>query len=157
MIPEEKKEFLKAAGLSDEELSKIEGTVKEKAEAAEGLEFKEADDEPKPEVIDPADIVKAVQVMLQPLAEKLSSLEIQVKELSKSDIAKVKEAIADTPKSSLEALAAESVKSLFGSETQVDGRKQLAKSGPKETVKQAEPGLFFQSWMQPAVQEEVNV
>ena len=157
MIPDDKKEFLKQVGMTEDEISQIEGKVKETADKAqeEGIEFKEETPQEQ-EGFKPEDLIKAMETMINPLVEKVQALETEVKALKQEDEAKVKEVVKNTPKSSLEALAQKSVQSLFSEVNKVDGRESLARSGPTENKgKEKQSGLFFQEWMMPA-QEEVN-
>jgi len=150
-IPKDKKEFLKQVGMSDADIEQIETSVKDKATQAEeaGLEKKEETTQ-EPELT-PEAIVKAISTVITPLAERIESLEIALKELSATDEEKIAKKAADLPKNSLEYLAQKEVESLFSQGKQVDGRSTLAKSGPKETpVQKEEQGLFFSQWLQPA-------
>lgn len=151
-IPDNKKEFLKQVGMSDEEIAQIETSVKDKATQAEdaGLEKKEE------EIPLNADaIVKAMSTMLTPFIERLDAMDATIKELQQTDDNKVKQKLTSIPKNSLEYLAQQQVESLFSKDNQVDGRSKLAKSGPKEAkTKEQEDGLFFMNWLQPAEMEE---
>jgi len=160
-IPEEKKDFLRQAGLSDEQIATIEDGLKEKAEEAkeQGLEFKdtevgeveeqvtETEAEPVGSgeteadhggVLTRNEVVEAIAAAFQPLQQQLEALTLvqteqakTLKELLQTDQEKVAEKASLTPAASLAELVAQRV--IGSPEAKVDGRKKLAKSGPKET------------------------
>lgn len=179
-LPDIKKQFLEEVGLTPDEIEDLEGSVKAKSEEAEGLEYKEdatapateeatapeeepvtttADEEEEATAPAPTseEIVKALAAFAKPIVEKLNALEAEVKELRTSDREKIAKKAAATPRSSLEALAADTVAGLFSKENQVDGRSALAKSGPKEAPdSDAGAAFFFEKWMTPSLEESTN-
>lgn len=159
-IPEEKKDFLRQAGLSDEQIATIEDGLKEKAEEAkgQGLEFKDTESEPVEEQAtetetetEPAgsgevednsltrdEVVDAIAAAFQPLQQQLEALVLvqaeqakTLKQLTETDETKVAKKASLTPAASLAELVAQRV--IGSPEAKVDGRKKLSKSGPKET------------------------
>lgn len=169
-IPAHKRdEFVKAFGLEKVEAMEkaLEGRAKEAQEA--GIEQKEQAETPA-QAPTPSDtpsarpqaektpeqqaaltaqqVADAIIMAVSPLVEEVKSLRDEVKELKRSDAAKVAEKAAGTPAASLESLLSGQLTGLFSKETEVDGRSGLAKSKPKQAPAQGEGGLFFQSWLQ---------
>ena len=160
-IPQDKKGFLLAAGLTEDHITAIEADLEGKAkEAADaGLEFKATETQPPVaqkdettetvEVAPPApapvaaltaqDIATAVREVLLPLEERLTALESlkeQMAAFSKSEDARVAEQLAATPAASLADLlrgAGMTSRAVGNKDARIDGRGSLAKSGPAET------------------------
>jgi hypothetical protein len=159
-IPQDKKGFLLAAGLTEDRIASIEADLEGKAkEAADaGLEFKATETQPPVaqkdettetvETAPPApapvaaltaqDIASAVREVLLPLEERLTALESlkeQMAAFSKSEDARVAEQLAATPAASLADLlrGAGMTRAVGNKEARIDGRGSLAKSGPVET------------------------
>jgi hypothetical protein len=158
MIPEHKVPYLKAAGMTDEELEAVNAAISQRADAAkeEKLESKEETDtqetsENNTEELTLEGIAGLLKAGLTPIAEQINAIDTRVKELEKSDEEKIMEKAANTPKASLDSLLAEHVGGLFNKESQVDGRTTLAKSGPKEAA--TPQGVFFEPWLTPVVEE----
>lgn len=159
-IPERKREeFVKAFGLEKVEAMEkaLEGRAKEAQEA--GIEQKDqtdtpaqattpAEKTPEQQALTPQQIADAIIMAVTPLAEAIKAITDEVKELRRSDAAKVAEKAAGTPAASLESLLSGQLIGLFSKETEVDGRSSLAKSKPKQAPAQGAGGLFFQSWLQ---------
>lgn len=169
-IPEEKKDFLRQAGLSDEQIATIEDGLKEKAEEAkeQGLEFKDTEaetevTEAEEQVTEPVEtgevkpgpddggqltrdeVVEAIAAAFQPLQQQLETLVLVQTEQAKAlkQLTETDEAkVAEKASLTPAASLAELVaQRVIGSpEAKVDGRKKLSKSGPKET-EPTEPGL----------------
>lgn len=162
-IPQDKKAFLLAAGLTEDRVTAIEADLEGKAKEATdaGLEFKatetqppvdQKDETPAPtesvETAPPApapvaaltaqDIASAVRDVLLPFEERLTALEAlkeQMAAFSKSEDARVAEQLAATPAASLADLlrGAMGARAVGNKEARIDGRGSLAKSGPAET------------------------
>ena len=156
-IPAHKRdEFIKAFGLEKVEAMEkaLEGRAKEAQEA--GIEQKEqaeaqattpTEKTPEQVALTAQQVADAIIMAVTPLAEAIKAVTDEVKELKRSDAAKVAEKAAGTPAASLESLLSGQLTGLFSKETEVDGRSSLAKSKPKQAPAQGEGGLFFQSWL----------
>lgn len=76
------------------------------------------------------EVAATIGAVVKPLIEEMKEIANLVKELTKTDEAKIAEKAVMTPAASLEALVVESI---FGKATAVDGRSSLAKSKPVES------------------------
>lgn len=162
-IPDEKKEYLRQVGLSDEKIASIEqalaGKAKEAADA--GIEHKEAPaetpaesvqaEEKKPETVEPAPAAPE-QKAADPVADALTKMTGLLETLQKTVDAQATEIAALkakelelTPAASLSEMIKMSV--IGNKDARIPADSKLAKSGPEET-KQA-TGLFFEQWLQP--------
>jgi hypothetical protein len=153
MIPQPKKDYLKAVGLSDETISGLEMRLEDKARAADtlGIEFKEAEVAAEPvaePVVEPVVEVKEVEQPILTQAELVELLSVagksiqalnehraisdaRIEELEKS--LKGKEEKASTPPDSSSFLRKLLTLSPVGNESSaVKGNDALTK-GPKET------------------------
>lgn len=167
-IPEEKLEFLKAAGMEEGEIEELDRFLDDKAKEAEGLEFKEsetaeavleavseaepAEDEELVEVIEVDDelaeqIVEAVSreevagaivEALEPFAEQMETLAKALEIVTKDDKEKIAETAAETPTLSIAALVAESFSARGSDATKIRKNDPLTKEKPKETEAQKE-------------------
>ena len=115
-------------------------TVEEEGDEEEVAEPKEAEapaEEDAPAYVTADEVAEAVGAYLKPIMDELSALRQtaeeqakSIKELKQGSEEKAAEIIANTPAASL----SDRIGSVIGSsETFVDGRTSLAKSGPKET------------------------
>jgi len=150
MIPEEKKAYFRSVGMAEDTIEALEADMGAKAKEAEGLEFKEAEaveeptetpeavEEPGVEEVVPAyatreEVAAAIVETVQPIAEAVNVIVEGMKELRKSDEAKIAEVSADIPAASIGAIIAKQW-SVIGTDTaKVDGRTSEAKDGPEET------------------------
>lgn len=128
----------------------IESVIASKATEAEGLEFKEDDnegqegeqeaqtesgDELRNEV---KELASNIAESMNQMAQLLKATNDRMAKLEQSDEAKIKQAVEDTPAASLGSI----YNSAIGQdETKVDGREKLAKSKPKETQPVVEGGV----------------
>lgn len=155
-LPDNKKQYLRSAGLNDEQIQELESNLAKNAKAAKdaGVEFKEAEQpaptestpveqpvEPAPQYTTATEVAAAIADVMAPLMQtltdirdRLGTVEAEVKELRVEDAEKVAKAAAGTPRASLQALIAQSI--LGNKDAQIDGRSALAKAGPKETEAQ---------------------
>ncbi len=152
MIPDEKKTYLRAVGLTDEKINEIEASLEAKGKraAAENLEFKAKEEENKDvaeapvaeaqpaaeataEVVALDGAVANLAVAMLKINELLDGLGARMVALEKAQAEQAKslpEIPAGTPTASLAAMV---MKSIIGNEkARVDGRDELVKSGPKE-------------------------
>lgn len=150
METEGKAEALTEAGVDfkegEEAAVEAEATTEAAAEAepaeapaetqAEASPEQEAEETPPKslelEEINEKDLVETLHLMgkaIKNISDRLDTFDEQLKELSKSDREKIKEAVELTPKASLKS----QIGSVIGAEeTEVDGRSSLAKSKPEE-------------------------
>ena len=149
MIPEEKKAYLRKAGLTDEKISEIELEMGAKAKEADGLEFKEADEvaEPTetPETVEepgveeaPAyatreEVATALTETVQPIVSAITAIAEGMQELKKSDETKIAKVAADIPAASIGAILARQFTAIGSEKTKIDGRTTEANDGPLET------------------------
>ena len=149
MIPEEKKAYLRKAGLTDEKISEIELEMGAKAKEADGLEFKEADEvaEPTetPETVEepgveeaPAyatreEVATALTETVQPIVSAITAIAEGMQELKKSDETKIAKVAADIPAASIGAILARQFTAIGSEKTKIDGRTTEANDGPQET------------------------
>jgi hypothetical protein len=145
MIPDEtKKEWISNLGINPETLSNLEAANAKDADKAvsEGLESKDAT-QPVVEVAEPTfeaptleqlrtAVQEAVQGIVNPVIERISTIEASLKQLKESSDSR-DEVLKGTPTASLSALLGQFAQSAIGPETRVDGRTSLAQSKPKET------------------------
>jgi len=160
MIPEEKKEYFRLVGMTDEAISALEVDMGDKAKEAEGLEFKEADvveeptetpvvEEPGEEEAVPAyatreEVAEAIVETVQPIVEAMSAIAEGMKELKKSDETKIAEVAQDIPAASIGAIIAKQWSVVGTDGAKVDGRTTEGKDGPKETEPtKANTGIGF--------------
>jgi hypothetical protein len=154
-IPQEKREELIEQGLPAstlDELEKLNADTSKEADEA-NLKRKETEEaSPEPESVQQEEspvtrqeIADAIVQTTKPLVEQIQALTDQVKELTKAQAGQI-------PQASLTAMVGES---LFGKETQVDGRSSLAKSKPKEKEADEEDDLFIRQlgWLGPEVRQ----
>jgi len=152
MIPEHKKAYLKAVGLTEEKIMEIEEVSRQKALRAEadGLEFKETEPEaaapveatPAQEYPTRQEVAEALEGMVHSFEEAIAGLTKEINSLKESEEARIAEKAANIPRASLAELISQRV--IGSKEAQVDGRSELAKNGPEET--KAGRGLFFDQW-----------
>lgn len=153
MIPEEKKAYFRSVGMAEDTIEALEADMGAKAKEAEGLEFKEAEVEVEavlsPEEIAEAEVVdlteeapayatreevaEAIVETVQPIAEAVTAIAEGMKELRKSDEAKIAEVSADIPAASIGAIIAKQWSVIGTDKAKVDGRTSEAKDGPDET------------------------
>jgi hypothetical protein len=142
----DKRQYLAAAGLSDDAIQAIEAGLAGKAQAAKdaGLDKKEAAaeapvaEETKPpayatqqEVAEGfAAVFAPINAALTAINAQLAAITSEVKALKESDATKIAEKAAATPRASLDALIAQSILGMDAA--QIDGRSSLAKAGPKQ-------------------------
>jgi len=162
MIPDEKRKKLSEWGLSEDQITKIEGMNQDDANKAAslGIERKEtetpvAEVTPQPvteetpapvtEAVEPAPpvpsitaedikglISAAVIQAVAPLTEKLSLIEGEIKAVKEQNV------LSGTPLASIAAMIGKSPATAIGSpETRVDGRSELAKDKPAEEIAKA--------------------
>lgn len=145
-IPDVKKDYLKKAGLSDEEIARIEADLEGKAKEAEHLESKDATppaeaapvEPPAPEAPAPApdapitreEIVAAIQAAVGPLAVDLAELQAGLKEAKEAREVEIKDIAAATPAFSLVEMLKGGGRAVGADEARIKGRKP---AGPKET------------------------
>lgn len=155
-IPDEKKDYLKKVGLSDEAIAQIETDLGSKAKTAEeaGLEFKEGEvvtaeeiavaevvdliEEPEGETEQPTEpqfttreeVAEAITEVVAPLQESVKSIVELVQGLVKSDEEKIAGKAADTPAASIAALVARNFRAVGSDKTKADGDEE---KGPMET------------------------
>ena len=150
MIPEEKKDYFRKVGMSDEAIAALEVDMGAKAKEAEGLEFKEADEvveptetpavveEPGVEEVAPAyatreEVATAIGETVQPISDAVTAIAASIGELKKSDETKIAEVAADIPAASIGAIIAKNFSVIGTEKAKVDGRTTEAKDGPEET------------------------
>jgi hypothetical protein len=149
MIPEEKKAYLRKAGLTDEKIGEIELEMDAKAKEAEGLEFKEADEVVEPtetpeKVEEPGveevpvyatreEVAAALTETVQPLVSAITAIAEGMQELKKSDETKIAKVAAEIPAASIGAIIARDFRAVGSDKTKLDGRTTEAKDGPLET------------------------
>ena len=151
MIPEDKKSYLRKAGLTDERISAVEVAMDGKAKQAEveKLEFKkkkEAEEvvEPTetPEVEEPGveaapvtreEVAEAIVETVQPIAEAVTAIAESIGELKKSDETKIAETVQNIPAASIGAIIARNFSAIGAKKAKVDGRTKESKDGPEET------------------------
>ena len=147
MIPEDKKAYFRQVGMTDEAISALEVDMGAKAKAAEGLEFKEAEEpvvEPTetPVVEEPGveaspvtreEVAEAIVETVKPIAEVVTAIAEGMKELRKSDETKIAEISQDIPAASIGAIIAKSWSVIGTDKTRLDGRKKASKDSPEET------------------------
>lgn len=169
-IPAQKRDEFIKAGLPPGVLDALEAkNAAESQEAKEtGLATKEGEATPTPPAVESSPppaavptgvtdeavanaisaVAQPIMAQMQQLAQAVLGLQDTVKELSKTDEAKIAEKAASTPRASIEALVAEKLGGgLFSKDTQIDGRSALAKQGPKQAKEESK--IFFMDWMQP--------
>jgi len=149
MIPEEKKAYLRKAGLTDEKIGEIELEMDAKAKEAEGLEFKEADKIVEPtetpaKVEEPGveevpvyatreEVAAALTETVQPLVSAITAIAEGMQELKKSDETKIAKVAGGIPAASIGAIIARDFRAIGSEKTKLDGRTTEAKDGPLET------------------------
>lgn len=150
-IPEDKLDFLKNAGLSDEDLQELNDSLNAKGKEAEGLEFKESekkeDDPPKNPVLEeetetediPAatsptveEIGEVIVDVISPIKELVEKNAAAIADLTSSETERIKEAAAATPAASLSVLVTERMSATKSSDTEIDKDDPLNKKKPKE-------------------------
>jgi hypothetical protein len=146
-IPDDKLEFLKQAGLKDEQIAEINAALDQKGKDAEGLEFKETEEEskdvkleietPEEDETEPVgftieDVVEGVVAVLAPLQEKQEELAKAIEQLKESDKSKIEDVVLSTPRASFDAVLLKALGARTRSETKISKDDELAKSGPKE-------------------------
>jgi len=151
-IPEDKLDFLKDAGLSDEDLQELNDSLKAKGKQAEGLEFKEGkkkeDNDPvKDPVLEDETEVEEVAAATSPSVEEISEAIVDavspIKELVEKNAAaiavltsdeteRIKEVAAATPAASLSALVTASLSATKSSDTVIEKDDPLTKKTPPE-------------------------
>jgi hypothetical protein len=142
MIPEHKKEEFIKQGLAADVLDELEKRNAVTDKETETLEKKEEEvatpqeaEAVQEQPLTREEVVGAFTNLAQvitPLVEQMKELSAEVKELKE-------ERVSNIPRASLDAV----VDNLFNKDTQVDGRSSLAKSKPKETETQPEGSEFF--------------
>ena len=148
MIPEEKKDYFRKVGMSDEAIAALEVDMGAKAKEAEGLEFKETDEVTEPTetpavVEEPGveaepyatreEVAEAIVETVKPIVEAVEAIAEGMKELKKSDETKIAEVAADIPAASIGAIIAKNFSVIGTDKAKVDGRTTEAKDGPEET------------------------
>ncbi len=143
MISDEKKDYLRSMGLTDDKIAQLEADLEGKAKQADGagLESKEAEVQPAatteplaaesvtPPGVSADEIAQAIAAAVKPILEQLQAMGETIKELKRTDEAKIAEKAAGTPAASLRDLV---VRAIGQPETRIDGRSALAKDAPKE-------------------------
>jgi hypothetical protein len=161
MIPEEKKDYFRQVGMTDEAIAALEVDMDAKAKEAEGLEFKEADvveeptetpavvEEPGVEEVVPAyatreEVAAAIVETVQPITEAITAIAEGMQELKKSDETKIAEIAQGIPEASIGAIIAKQWSVIGTERAKVDGRTKESKDGPEETEPQkAVTGIGF--------------
>ena len=150
MIPEEKKEYFRTVGMSEDAISALEADMEGKAKEAEGLEFKETDEvveptetpevveEPGVEEVAPAyatreEVAAAIGETVQPISDAVVAIAASIGELKKSDETKIAEVAQNIPAASIGAIIAKNFSVIGTDKAKVDGRTTEAKDGPEET------------------------
>jgi hypothetical protein len=146
-IPDDKLEFLKQAGLKDEQIAEINAALDQKGKDAEGLEFKETEEEskdvkleietPEEDETEPVgftieDVVEGVVAVLAPLQEKQEELAKAIEQLKESDKSKIEDVVLSTPRASFDAVLLKALGARTRSETKISKDDELAKGGPKQ-------------------------
>jgi hypothetical protein len=155
-IPENKKPFLKAAGLTDEEIEQIEAGVKEKADEAQEQELEQKEETPAV-ITDEADVIKGLLGLIPVITELqgvVKGLKEEVEQLKQTDEQKIAEKTVNTPSASLQSLIEETLGdgSIFSKATEVDGRTKLARSKPEQAETNADDGFFLNQWIRGGTQ-----
>lgn len=183
-LPEQKKQYLKSAGLSDERVAEIENGLAQRAKEAHdaGLDFKESaapvqeapTEEPvavkedaqsapaaeaamtRQEVAEAmGQIVSVFTEQMQALSDSMTALATEVKELKRADADRIAEKAADTPPASLQALIAQRI--IGNDAARVDGRSTLAKDKPTEAPAAATNGPTPFSFINALVEQSRQV
>ncbi|RLC88771.1 MAG: hypothetical protein DRJ03_01600 [Chloroflexi bacterium] len=147
-IPEEKKEYLRSTGMSDDQIAMVEATLESRAkEASEAeLEFKEQEQEQaaatetekKDEVkegnefLTREEFVSTMSELMQPLVKQQEDLKTTIKELMVEDGRKVAEKAAETPPASLAALIMKEIKGSSAPSTAITDKEAEDLGKPKE-------------------------
>ena len=148
MLPEEKKEYFRKVGMSDEAIAALEVDMGAKAKEAEGLEFKEADEvveptetpvveepgvETEPAYATREEVAEAIVETVKPIADAVTAIATSIGELEKSDETKIAEQAQDIPAASIGAIIAKNFSVIGTDKAKVDGRTKESKDGPEET------------------------
>lgn len=152
MIPDAKKDYLRKAGLTDEQIAAIEADAQDKARAAQaaGLASKETApppaEEPEAEAeevevegeaeaeapITREEVKEAIVAAVTPLAESIANLTAIMTKQVESDEKRIADKAADTPAASIAALVLKDLRVVGKPEARLDGRTKSAKDGPAE-------------------------
>ena len=151
MIPEEKKEYFRTVGMSEDAISALEADMEGKAKEAEGLEFKKKK-EAEESVVEPTEtpkaeepgvealpyatreeVAEAIVETVEPLIDAINVLATGQEELKESDETKITKTVQGIPAASIGAIIARNFSAIGTDAAKMDGRTRESKDGPEET------------------------